>query len=97
MAGFFPNLTKIHETVNPHPFYPIDANVVGYLVNEWSVPKLLGVFFAGCGVELGITLLIVNRVNPRLSKGDKAALLWFVVCKGNIPGKGLRLLLTDYL
>lgn len=96
MAGFFPNLTKIHDTVNPHPFYPIDANVVGYLANEWSVPKLLGVFFAGCGVELSITLLIVNRFNPRLSKSDKAALLWFVVCKEAILEKGLRSLLTDW-
>ena len=81
MADILPNMTKLAQDAPPHPFYPLEANIVGYLANEWSVPKLLGVFFAGCAVELGITLLLVNRFNPTLRKGDKAALLWFVVCE----------------
>ncbi|KAL8794181.1 MAG: hypothetical protein Q9195_003249 [Heterodermia aff. obscurata] len=81
MADILPNMTKLAQEAPPHPFYPLEANIVGYLANEWSVPKLLGVFFAGCAVELAITLLIVNRFNPTLRNGDKAALLWFVVCE----------------
>ena len=81
MADAFSNITKLAQDAPLHPFYPLEANIVGYLANEWSVPKLLGVFFAGCAVELAITLLIVNRFNPTLKKGDKAALLWFVVCE----------------
>ena len=81
MPDILPNVTKLVQEAPPHPFYPLEANIVGYLANEWSVPKLLGVFFAGCAVELAITLLIVNRFNPTLRKGDKAALLWFVVCE----------------
>ena len=80
---YFANVSKLPDGPNPHPFYPLEANVVGYLANEWSVPKLLGVFFAGCGLELGVALAIINRYDPTLKKSDKAALLWFVVCKNS--------------
>lgn len=78
---YFADVSKLPDTEHPHPFYPIDANIVGYLANEWSVPALLGVFFAGCAVEIGITLALVNKFRPVLRSGDKAALMWFVVCK----------------
>ena len=82
LEEYFANVSILPEGPNPHPFYPLEANIIGYLANEWSVPTLLGVFFAGCGVELGITLALINRFKPKLDKGDKAAILWFVVCKG---------------
>lgn len=78
---YFANVSKLPDGPNPHPFYPLGANIPGYIANEWSVPALLGIFFAGCAVELGITLALVNRFKPTLRNGDKAALLWFVVCK----------------
>ena len=82
MAEPLHNITDKASDLTPsHPFYPLEANIVGYLANEWSVPKLLGVFFAGCGVELAITLMIINRFNPTLKNSDKAALMWFVICK----------------
>ena len=74
------NLTKI-----PHPFYPLEAEIVGYLANEWSVPTLLGVFAAGWAFILGITLALVKRHNPSLPSGEKAAILWFVLCKLDRP------------
>ena len=94
MAEFLANISKLPDDPLPHPFYPLEANIVGYLANEWSVPKLLGVFFAGCAVELGITLMIINRFNPTLKWGDKAALLWFVVCKEPVLEEHLERLLT---
>ena len=87
MEKYFANVSKLPDGPHPHPFYPLEAEIIGYLANEWSVPKLLGVFFAGCAVELAITLAVVNRFNPTLRKGDKAALLWFVVCKKCRLGK----------
>lgn len=74
-------LRIMNSTKIPHPFYPIEAEIVGYLANEWSVPTLLGVFAAGWAVILGITLLLVKRHNPSLPSGEKAAILWFVLCK----------------
>lgn len=73
------NATQIPQP--PHPFYPLEANIVGYLVNEASVPKLLGGFAAGCIVILGVTLALVRGHNPKLPSGEKAAILWFVLCK----------------
>ena len=65
----------------PHPFYPIEANIVGYLANELSVLSLLGVFGSGCVVILGLTLALVMRQNPTLPSREKAIVLWFVLCK----------------
>jgi hypothetical protein len=86
------NITSINRFTPPmmadpipstpvHPFYPIEAEVVGYLANKWSVPTLLALFFGGFAVILGTTLPIVNLMNPRLPKWDKAIVLWFVLCK----------------
>lgn len=74
-------LSSINATKIPHPFYPIEAEIVGYLANEWSVPTLLGVFAAGWAIILGITSLLVKRHNPSLPSREKAAILWFVLCK----------------
>ena len=79
MADFIANASKMAQP--PHPFYPLEANVVGYLANEWSVLTLLGIFFAGCAFILGLTLVLVRGHNPNLAGREKAAILWFVLCK----------------
>ncbi|KAL9601495.1 MAG: hypothetical protein Q9219_002447 [cf. Caloplaca sp. 3 TL-2023] len=63
----------------PTGHFPVEAEIVGYLANSWSVPALLGFFALGWAVVLGITNLLVKRHNPTLSSGDKAAILWFVL------------------
>ena len=73
------NTTKMVQ--NPHPFYPLEANIVGYLANQYSTLTLLGIFAAGCVGILGTTHLLVGRFNPRLSNGEKAAILWFILCE----------------
>ena len=73
------------KSVLSHPFYPIEAEIVGYLANEWSVLTLLGLFAAGWVVILGATWSGVNRHNPTLPSSEKAAILWFVLCKSTEP------------
>ena len=77
MEKILNNMTNI--PLPPHPFYPQEANIIGYVANEWSVPTLLGLFAAGWVVILGTTNTLVKNYNPGLSSGDKAALLWFVL------------------
>lgn len=63
----------------PHPYYPIEARVIGYLANEWSMPTLVSSFLGGWGALLLLTLGLVSTVSPGLRKGDKIAILWFVL------------------
>ena len=65
----------------PHPFYPKEIEILGYLANDWSVLELLGYFAAGWAVILVVTELSVRRHNPRLPASEKAAIQWFVLCK----------------
>ena len=67
--------------IPPHPFYPPEINLVGYLANDLNVPTLLSYFALGCAAILGTTHLIVGRVNPRLGSADRGLVLWFVLCK----------------
>ena len=71
----------LNATHLPHPFYPIEANIVGYLANQWSVATLLGLFASGWVVILGTTLALVQRHNPKLRSMEKATILWFVLSK----------------
>ncbi|KAL8759335.1 MAG: hypothetical protein Q9199_000866 [Rusavskia elegans] len=63
----------------PTGHFPVEAEIVGYLANTWSVPTLLVAFAAGWVVILGATNLLVKRHNPTLGSDDKAAILWFVL------------------
>lgn len=69
----------------PTGHFPVEAEIVGYLANSYSVPTLLGLFAAGWAVILGATNLLVKRHNPTLRAGDKAAILWFVLSKLDKP------------
>lgn len=77
MENLVHNATKAAQ----HPFYPIEANIVGYLANKWSVLTLLTSFAGGWAVILGSTWALVRRHNPNLPGRDKATILWFVLSK----------------
>lgn len=77
MADYILNSTKPFQAI--HPFYPLEANIVGYLANQWSASTLLGIFAGGWVVILGITLALVRSHNPHLPSRDKAIILWFVL------------------
>ncbi|KAL8842203.1 MAG: hypothetical protein Q9170_000609 [Blastenia crenularia] len=69
----------------PTGHFPVEAEIVGYLANSWSVPMLLGLFAAGWVVILGTTNTLVKRHNPALGTSDKAAILWFVLSESDQP------------
>ncbi|OAX85076.1 hypothetical protein ACJ72_00548 [Emergomyces africanus] len=62
-----------------HPYYPIEAELIGYLANEWSVPTLIAAFAAGWAVILGFTLVVLSFVAPKLGRADRLAILWFIL------------------
>ncbi|MCJ1387380.1 hypothetical protein MMC18_000223 [Xylographa bjoerkii] len=74
ISSYVATATKI-----PHPFYPLEAEIVGYLANEQSVPVLLGLFALGCVGIYGITQGLVRRYNPGLSGWERAAICWFII------------------
>lgn len=95
MADFIVNSTRMAQP--PHPFYPLEANIVGYLANEFSVLQLLGLFAAGCTVILSLTLVLVRAHNPRLPSSEKATILWFVLCKfSNTATDPMRMLIWAF-
>lgn len=63
-----------------HPYYPLDAEIVGYIANESSVLGLLGSFIAGCTGIFGLTYLAVKKVNPRIPTSELITVMWFVLC-----------------
>ena len=64
---------------SPHPFYPIEAEIVGYLANKWPVLTLLTIFGGGCALILGSTWAFVGHAHPNLSRADKFVILWFIL------------------
>lgn len=70
------NATKL-----PHPYYPIEIEIVGYLANDYSVPALLACFAAGCAVILGFTHYVAKVRNPELPASEIVRIMWFVLCK----------------
>lgn len=73
------NASKIAHP--PHPYYPLEVEITGYLANEWSVPALLGAFAGGCSVIFGLTYLIIKRVQPRMPAHEVFTVMWFVLSK----------------
>ena len=63
----------------PHPFYPLEANIVGYIVNDVSVPVLLGSFAVGCAAILATTNTVAKTFNPKLTFGQIVTISWFVL------------------
>ncbi|KAL1954791.1 hypothetical protein VTO42DRAFT_694 [Malbranchea cinnamomea] len=61
-----------------HPYYPAEAQLVGYTANEWPTLFLVGTFLGGWSALLLLTLVGVSYVSPNLPKMDKVAVLWFV-------------------
>lgn len=66
-----------------HPYYPLEVEITGYLANEYSVPLLLGIFFAGCAVLFSTTYVVVKRVHPNIPKTELWAVMWFVLSTFN--------------
>ena len=70
--------------IPPHPFYPPDINLVGYLANDWDVPTLIALFFGGWTILTFGTIYGARTYNPRLGGWDQAALMWFVLSESHL-------------
>ncbi|GAD94330.1 EBP domain-containing protein [Paecilomyces variotii No. 5] len=62
-----------------HPYYPPEAELAGYLANEYSVLRLLVYFAIGCASVLGTALVVATHVRPSMNRADRFAILWFVL------------------
>lgn len=74
------NLAENVAAKIPNPYYPLGVEIVGYLVNERSVPALLGIFFGGIAVIMAVTHIIATKLNPQLKGGEITTIMWFVIC-----------------
>ncbi|KAJ5146831.1 hypothetical protein N7526_000183 [Penicillium atrosanguineum] len=62
-----------------HPYYPLEADIIGYLPNQTSVLELLVSAGGGCAALLGLTFAVASYVRPALRLADRIAILWFVL------------------
>jgi cholestenol Delta-isomerase len=72
------NVTKLAAEAL-HPYFPLDAEIIGYAANEWSVPALLGVFFGTCTCLFTATYFVAKSINANLRKGELSTIMWFVL------------------
>ena len=70
-------------TVSLHPYYPVGIALSGdiFIANDWSVTTLVSAFAGGLALMLGVTLLLVKKVNPNLKGSDQGLVLWFVLSR----------------
>ena len=74
----------------PHPFYPPELNLAGYVANDWDIPTLVTVFFAGWVLVLGATDVVAGRLNPNLKGWNRILVLWFVLCKSEAAATAIN-------
>jgi cholestenol Delta-isomerase len=63
-----------------HPYYPLTADLPGYVPNALTTLQILNVFVATTLVILGSTHLVIRWTGARLSRGEEATAMWFVLC-----------------
>jgi len=85
LRDVFPTSTvKMNASATPlvalHPYYPIEAEIVGYLANERNTLELCSMFAAGCTVIFSLTFLTVKKLRPDVSTSDLITVMWFVLC-----------------
>jgi cholestenol Delta-isomerase len=72
-------MVKLTKAVS-HPYYPVEAEITGYLANEYGVPTLLAAFAAGCATIFGVTYVLVTRTRRDISTSELLTVLWFTLC-----------------
>lgn len=73
------NDTKISHP--PHPYYPLEVELLGYLANDYSMVQLLATFAAGCAGIMMVTYMIAKRIRPKLRTSELLQIVWFVLCE----------------
>jgi cholestenol delta-isomerase len=62
---------------SPHPFYPPETEIIGYVANTESPVKLVSLFFVGAALALTVILLVLDRVGSHLRRAEKLTVIWF--------------------
>jgi len=81
MENIINNVTEVVKNAPLHPFYPLEVEIAGYLVNTYSVPILLALFAAWMGVILYATRHVVKRFQPDMIPTERLTIMWFMLSK----------------
>jgi len=63
----------------PHPYYPLELEIVGYLANDWHFLTLLAIFASGCFAVFSATYAIAKRMRPQIPTSELLTIMWFVL------------------
>lgn len=74
--------------VAPHPYYPQNVHIPGYVPNTSSLGELLVRFGGILSITVITALWLATTSNPRLARADKAVLSWFVLCEWSTLAPG---------
>lgn len=74
-------LNKTKQAFPQHPYYPVEAEILGYIANEYSVPQLLLAFGCGCVAILSITCVAAKRIRGQMPMSELLTIVWFVLSK----------------
>ncbi|KAJ5095242.1 EBDP4 emopamil-binding protein [Penicillium argentinense] len=63
----------------PHPYYPLNLKVVGYVPNEWTSLTLVSIFASACAITFLAVYTLTMKVHPKVSRSDLWTIMWFVL------------------
>lgn len=75
-----PEMAAPEPTVPLHPYYPLEAEIIGYLAPSFNTFELCGIFASGCAVIFALTYVFTTKIRPNVSFGDLTTVMWFVLC-----------------
>lgn len=71
--------------VAPHPYYPEDVHIAGYVPNTSSLTELVVQAASILVVTIFTAGGLAKWFNPRLTVADSLVLNWFVLCECPAP------------
>lgn len=71
--------------VAPHPYYPEDAYIAGYVPNTSPLTELIVQAASILIVTIVTAGGLAKWLNPRLNSADSLVLCWFVLCECRAP------------
>jgi len=74
-----PSFASCPHNASFHPYYPLEAEIVGYLANDWHFLTLLAVFASGCVVIFSATYAVAMKVRPHMLTSELVTIMWFVM------------------
>jgi len=66
-----------------HPYFPMDAVILGYLPNTTGVFELIATFGAIVSAVIGLAVWQTTRTRKPVRPIDQFAVGWFALCKSS--------------